>query len=157
MDLSNPAELAKLPWVCNRETFDAKAKELGVWVKALFGNAGFTTYLHILIAHCGYLIERGYDFARFANFDIEGKHLVLKKTTKGVTGKKDYARHALQADIITRKAGPKRTSRSGKRRSNDEEARQALNGAGKMVGKKASAHRGRKPKAGKQPLHTMRK
>lgn len=147
VDIHDQAEMKRVhTW---RTEYTKRAAELGNWLFQLEGASGFTTYIHIWLYHCGELIERGYDFARCANYDIEGVHLVIKQQTKGSTGQKTFPKLAIAA-AIRNETRPQHTSRKKVKEKQlaerDDDARAP------------KKRRGRPPKAPeeKSPLHSMR-
>jgi hypothetical protein len=131
------------------EAYDVMACEVRGLMNKLYGPKAFTTYWHIILDHVGELIEAGHNFPRYANFDIEGKHLVLKKATKGVTGNKRMAQIALEKDITGRSA-KQETKKRNLKRERDEKARDKLVLAGqKKRGRKLNPNK-------KAPLHTLK-
>lgn len=144
VDPQDEEELAQLPWERTRVAFEAAALDLAGAILELHGKAGFTTYYHILLQHGGELIEQGWDFARMANYDIEGKHAQLKRTTKGVAGHKNHPRFAVEQDHLGSNVKKKEA-----KDSRDAKARKALLQVGK-------APLGRRPNPSKAPLHTLR-
>jgi hypothetical protein len=148
VDTKDTAEMEKLPWTRTSAVYDAKAKELHAWIHELHGDAGFTTYIHIFIAHCGHLIDTGYSFCRFANFNIEGTHADIKRVSQSITGKKNWPEMATKRLHLLRSLPPKQSSRRGQR---DAKARAALLGK-PVVGKKRGRPSKFQPKA-----HTLRR
>jgi len=146
VDVKDAAEMKNLPWERSSQVYNSKAKELRTLIHNLHGAAGFTTYIHIFLEHCGYLIDTEYAFCRFANYDIEGTHAVIKRVTKSITGKKNWAEHAAKRVLLVHSLPAKQSSRRGQA---EAKARLAL------VGKSIVGKRRGRPSKGRQ-LHTLR-
>ena len=108
-----------LPFARTKEMYDAKAKEMGRWIDKLFGNNGITTYLHILVMHCGDLIATGFSFVRWANYDIEGKHAVIRRTSRSTFGQPTLPKRIVANDASSR-GNEKKLSRRRRERESEQ-------------------------------------
>ncbi|KAL6069211.1 hypothetical protein QOT17_007748 [Balamuthia mandrillaris] len=63
-----------------QEEWLAEAREFGHAFTAHYDNSEVTPYIHIFVYHLGFYLEKFGSVQRFANFGIESKHSVNKKT-----------------------------------------------------------------------------
>lgn len=147
VDRNDENAVAEFAWSLNRAEYDKRADELRNILSIKWKDSAFTTYMHIFLDHVGELIERGHNFARLANFNIEAKHAVERQRHRGAMGQPTIAKSVVVRDSLARVTG-KRLRQIPFTQRRDEAARRHL------VGKK----RGRPQNANKKPpLHTLLK
>ncbi len=86
----------------SEEEWKAQGRSLGQAFVAAYTQEDVTTYLHIFVYHYGYFLATYDGIEKFANFDLEGKHSVIKRilahSTSGFSyGPSETARQELSA------------------------------------------------------------
>lgn len=146
-DKDSEEDQQELPWGRTEKEFNAKASEWGSWITKLFGEAGWTTYIHIVVKHVGRVLEICSSLPRYGNYDIEGMHLLVKRTKRSSLGQRGFAKAALREDRIRKSALVQMSGRPGKR------ARQQK---AKRENKPVKDNRGRKLNGATIPLHKLK-